>query len=141
MSCKFKLGAMNHVGVAVPDVLAAAEHYRTVFGVEDVSDMLTLPEQGVKVIFVNAPTGQVELIEPIDETSPITNFLAKNPLGGQHHLCFEVDDIHEAKSVMETRGVRVLGEPRIGAHGTLIIFLHPKDMGGVLIELMEKADH
>lgn len=138
MNKDFELGAMNHVGVAVPDVVAAAEHYRTVFGIADISDVIILPEQGVKVIFVNAPTGQIELIEPYDETSPITKFLAKNPQGGQHHICFEVDDIHRAKAEMENRGVRVLNDPRIGAHGTLIIFLHPKDMGGVLIELMEK---
>ena len=139
----FELGPMNHVGIAVPDVVKAADHYRTVFGVTDISDMIVLPEQGVKVIFVNAPTGQVELIEPFDENSPITKFLAKNPLGGQHHLCFEVADIHAAKANMENKGVRVLNEPRIGAHGTPIIFLHPKDMGGVLIELMEtpKGDH
>jgi len=139
----FELGPMNHVGVAVPDVVKAAEHYRTVFGVTDISDMIVLPEQGVKVIFVNAPTGQVELIEPYDESSSITKFLAKNPMGGQHHLCFEVADIHAAKANMESKGIRVLNEPRIGAHGTPIIFLHPKDMGGVLIELMEtpKGDH
>lgn len=137
MIADFKLGPMNHVGVAVPDVLAAAARYRDVFGVEDISEIITLPEQGVKVIFVNAPTGQVELIEPIHSRSPIANFLEKNPLGGQHHICFEVADIHAAKAHMESKDVRVLGDPRIGAHGTLIIFLHPKDMGGVLIELME----
>lgn len=137
----FQIGAMNHVGIAVPSVTKAAEHYRTVFGVEDISDMIVLPEQGVKVIFVNAPTGQIELIEPFDDTSPITKFLERNPLGGQHHICFEVDDIYQAQDEMKARGVRVLNEPRLGAHGTLIIFLHPKDMGGVLIELMEKHQH
>ena len=133
----FELGPMNHIGIAVPDVKAAAEHYRKVFNVTDISDMITLQEQGVKVIFVNTPTGQVELIEPYDETSPITKFLQKNPMGAQHHICFEVADIYEAKKEMEDKDIRVLNEPRIGAHGTLIIFLHPKDMGGVLIELME----
>ena len=139
----FELGPMNHVGIAVPDVKAAAAHYGKVFGVTDISDMLVLPEQGVKVIFVNAPTGQLELIEPYDASSPITKFLERNPKGGQHHVCFEVADIHVAKADMEAKGVRVLNEPRLGAHGTPIIFLHPKDMGGVLIELMEtpKGDH
>jgi len=145
MTDTFKLGAMNHVGVAVPDVKKAAAHYVDVFDLEAVpnavSDLLELPEQGVKVIFVNAPTGQIELIEPLGEASPITKFLEKNPLGGQHHVCFEVDNIHDAKAHMEAKGVRVLNEPRIGAHGTLIVFLHPKDMGGVLIELMEKPDY
>ncbi len=139
----FKLGPINHVGVAVPDVLAAADMYRRVFNATDISDLLELPEQGVKVIFVNTPAGQVELIEPLGAKSPINKFLEKNPLGGQHHLCFEVANIHNAKAEMEAKGVRVLNEPRIGAHGTLIIFLHPKDMGGVLIELMEtpEPDH
>ena len=145
MSKPFSLGAMNHVGVAVPDVRAAADHYAEKFALHDVegavSDLIELPEQGVKVIFVNAPTGQIELIEPLGQGSPISKFLEKNPLGGQHHVCFEVDDIHEAKSHMEENGVRVLNEPRMGAHGTLIIFLHPKDMTGVLIELMERPEH
>ena len=141
MTGAFELGPMNHVGVAVPSVQEAAERYRTVFGVTDISDEIDLPAQGVKVVFVNLPTGQVELIEPLGEGSPIHNFLKNNPAGGQHHICFEVPDIHAAKAEMEARGVRVLNEPRIGAHGTLIIFLHPKDMGGVLIELMESPDH
>jgi methylmalonyl-CoA/ethylmalonyl-CoA epimerase len=133
----FELGAINHVGVAVPDVKKAAERYHSVFNIKDISELIELPSQGVKVIFVNTPAGQVELIEPLGDNSPIKKFLEKNPLGGQHHLCFEVADIHEAKAEMEAKGVRVLNEPRIGAHGTPIIFLNPKDMGGVLIELME----
>jgi len=137
MTHDFELGPINHVGIAVPDVMAAAERYRVVFNCKVISDLIELPEQGVKVIFVDTPAGQVELIEPLGETSPIHKFLEKNPLGGQHHLCFEVADIHKAKAEMEAKGVRVLNEPRIGAHGTLIIFLHPKDIGGVLIELME----
>lgn len=145
MSSEFTLGAMNHVGVAVPDIEKAAAHYATVFDLSrdkgEISELIELPEQGVKVIFVNAPTGQIELIEPLGDGSPITKFLEKNPLGGQHHVCFEVDDIHQAKAHMEAKGVRVLNEPRIGAHGTLIVFLHPKDMGGVLIELMERVSH
>jgi len=109
----FKLGPINHVGVAVPDVVAAADMYRRVFNANDISDVLDLPEQGVKVIFVNTPAGQVELIEPLGEKSPINKFLEKNPLGGQHHLCFEVTDIHKAKAEMEAKGVRVLNEPRM----------------------------
>ena len=107
-----------------------------------------LPAQGVKVCFVDTPGAngtegsQIELIEPLGEDSPIHGFLAKNPLGGQHHVCFEVPDIHAAKVEFEAMGMRVLGEPRIGAHGTLIFFVHPKDMGGMLTEIMETPkDH
>ena len=95
-----------------------------------------MEEQGVWVCFVNVSNSQIELIEPV-ETSPITKFLKPNPLGGQHHICFEVDDLLAARDEMVAKGARVLGEPRIGAHGTPIIFIHPKDMGGVLIELMQ----
>jgi methylmalonyl-CoA/ethylmalonyl-CoA epimerase len=96
-----------------------------------------MPAQGVRVAFVNLPNTQLELIEPLGDTSPIINFLQKNPKGGQHHVCFEVADIHEAKAEMQKRGATVLGEPRIGAHGTLVIFIHPKNSDGVLVELME----
>ena len=137
MEDDFKLGAMNHVGVAVPDMGEAIAFYRDVMGAVDITEPKILAPQGVTYAFVNLPTGQVELIEPYGETSPIRKFLERNPKGGQHHMCFEVDDIHLAKTVMETRGMRVLGEPRIGAHGTPVVFLHPGDSGGVLIELME----
>lgn len=139
----FSFGPLNHVGVAVPDVDAAAAHYRDKFGAIDISDPIELVEQGVRVIFVNLPSGQIELIEPRGDRSPIVKFLERNPKGGQHHICFEVPDIYEAKALMEARGIRVLSEPRIGAHGTLIIFLHPSDNFGQLIELMEpvKGDH
>ena len=90
-----------------------------------------LPAQGVRVCFVDMPNSQIELIEPLGPNSPIVKFLEKNPLGGQHHVCFEVPDIHAAKAEFEFKGARVLGEPRIGAHGTLVFFVHPKDMGGV----------
>lgn len=133
----FELGAMNHVGIAVPDIGAAIAFYRDVMGVSDITEPTILALQGVTYAFVNLPTGQVELIEPYGETSPILKFLDRNPKGGQHHICFEVEDIHIAKAVMEKRGMRILGEPRIGAHGTLVVFLHPGDAGGVLIELME----
>jgi len=138
----FELGPMNHVGVAVPDITSAIAFYRDIMGVTDITTPEVLAPQGVKYAFVNLPTGQVELIEPYGDTSPILNFLERNPKGGQHHMCFEVEDIHVAKAIMETRGMRVLGEPRIGAHGTLVVFLHPSDAGGVLIELMEThKDH
>ena len=132
-----KLGRLNHVGVATSSIAASVAHYREVMGAEAVREAFDLPAQGVRVCFVDTPNCQIELIEPLGEGSPIAAFLAKNPLGGQHHVCFEVPDIHEAKAWFEAKGARVLGEPRIGAHGTMIFFLHPKDMGGVLTEIME----
>jgi len=133
----FKIGPLNHVGVAVPDIEAAMDTYRTLYGATDITTPFDMPAQGVKVCFVNLPNSQIELIEPLNEESPIWNFIQKNPKGGQHHVCFEVDDIHEAVREMKDRGATVLGEPRIGAHGTPIIFVHPKNSNGVLIELME----
>jgi methylmalonyl-CoA/ethylmalonyl-CoA epimerase len=137
------IGPLNHVGIAVPDIKKALDFYRDVLGATDCTEPAILAPQGVKYAFVNLPSGQVELIEPYGDKSPIIRFLEKNPKGGQHHICFEVENIHEAKALMEERGMRVLGEPRIGAHGTLVIFLHPGDSGGVLIELMEshKEEH
>ena len=132
-----KLGRLNHVGVATPSIEASVAHYRDVLGAERIGDPFDLPAQGVRVCFVDTPNSQIELIEPLGPDSPIVNFLAKNPLGGQHHVCFEVPDIHAAKAWFEGKGARVLGEPRIGAHGTLVFFVHPKDMGGVLTEIME----
>ncbi len=134
---EFKIGPLNHVGVAVPDIEEAMETYRTLYGASDITEPFDMPAQGVKVCFVNLPNSQIELIEPLNEQSPIHNFIAKNPKGGQHHVCFEVDDINEAVVVMKNRGATVLGEPRIGAHGTMIIFIHPKNSNGVLVELME----
>jgi methylmalonyl-CoA/ethylmalonyl-CoA epimerase len=132
------IGKMNHIGVAVPSVLKAMDTYRNLYGATDFVQPWDMPAQGVRVGFVNLPNIQVELIEPLGEKSPIIGFLEKNPKGGQHHVCFEVKDIHEAKAEMERKGAKVLGEPRIGAHGTLVIFVHPKDSDGVLIELMEE---
>ena len=139
----FEIGPLNHVGVAVPDIQEAIETYRTLYGATDITTPFDMPEQGVKVCFVNLPNPQIELIEPLDENSPIHKFIQKNPRGGQHHVCFEVPDIHEAVREMTARGATVLNEPRIGAHGTPIIFVHPKNSNGVLIELMEtpKGDH
>ena len=131
------IGPMNHVGIAVPDIEKAIDFYRDVLGAKDITAPKDLPPQGVTYAFVNLPSGQVELIQPYGENSPITKFLERNPKGGQHHVCFEVDDIHAASILMAERGMRVLNEPRIGAHGTLVVFLHPGDAGGVLIELME----
>ena len=133
------IGRLNHVGVATPSIAESVKLYRDVLGATNITETKAMPEQGVYVCFVDLPNSQIELIEPIDETSPITGFLAKNPKGGQHHVCFEVADIHAAVAEMRAKGVTVLGtgEPRIGAHGTPVVFLHPKDMGGVLIELME----
>lgn len=138
-----KLGRLNHVGVATPSLDASIAFYRDVMGTALIRAPLDMPEQGVRVCFVETPGlegtagTQIELLEPLGETSPITAFLAKNPQGGQHHLCYEVPEIHAAKAWFEGQGKRILGEPRIGAHGTLIFFVHPKDMGGILTEIME----
>lgn len=133
------IGNLNHVGVATPSIAESIKLYRDVLGATKIGDPFDLPAQGVKVCFIDTPTAQIELIEPFDETSPITGFLAKNPKGGQHHVCFEVEDILAARDSLRAKGATILGagEPRIGAHGTPIIFLHPKHMGGVLVELME----
>ncbi len=138
-----KIGPLNHVGIAVPDIEDAMETYRTLYGATDITIPFDMPEQGVKVCFVNLPNSQIELIEPLNEASPIWKFIEKNPKGGQHHVCFEVEEIHAAVAAMKERGATVLGEPRIGAHGTPIVFVHPKNSNGVLIELMEtpKGEH
>ena len=131
------LGRLNHIGVATPSIARAIETYRTLLGATAIGEPFDLPAQGVKVCFIDTPNTQIELIEPYDESSPIAGFLRANPAGGQHHLCFEVADIRAAIADLTAKGARVLGEPRIGAHGTPIVFVHPKDMGGVLVELME----
>ncbi|MCW1402854.1 methylmalonyl-CoA epimerase [Novosphingobium sp. MW5] len=138
-----KLGRMNHIGVATPDLDASIAFYRDVMGATDITEPFVLESQQVRVCFVNTPTDsgmngtQVELLQPTSPDSAVGKWLEKNPLGGQHHLCFEVPDIHAAKAEFEAQGKRVLGEPRIGAHGTMIFFVHPKDMGGILTEIME----
>ena len=132
-----KLGRLNHVGVATPSIEQSIVLYRDLLGATHVSDPFDLPAQGVRVCFVDAPNSQIELIEPLGADSPIAKFLEKNPLGGQHHVCFEVEDIEAARAFYDEKGVRILGPTRIGAHGTPIFFLHPKDMGGVLTEIME----
>lgn len=133
------IGRLNHVGVATPSIADSVAMYRDLLGATEIGEAFDLPAQGVKVCFIDLPNSQIELIEPLGEASPVHGFLAKNPKGGQHHVCFEVEDIVAARDEMRARGATVLGtgEPRIGAHGTPVIFLHPKDMGGVLVELME----
>jgi methylmalonyl-CoA/ethylmalonyl-CoA epimerase len=131
------LGRLNHVGVATPSIEKSVALYRDLLGATKVHEPFDLPPQGVRICFVDTPNSQIELIEPLGEASPLHGFLAKNPAGGQHHLCFEVPDIHAARAELEAKGARILGEPRIGAHGTLVFFVHPKDMGGVLTEIME----
>lgn len=133
------IGRLNHVGVAVRSIEDAKATYRDLYGVPEsaMTETRELAAQGVKFAFVNVANSQIELIEPLGETSPIRKFLEKNPKGGQHHVCFEVADIYAARDEMKAKGATVLNEPRIGAHGTPIIFIHPKDSNGVLIELME----
>ena len=134
------IGKLNHVGVATPSIEESWRLYRDVLGVTDITEKKALPEQGVWVSFVNLPNSQIELIEPYGDASPISAFLEKNPRGGQHHVCFEVPDIIAARDEMQAKGATVLnnGVPRIGAHGVPVIFVHPKDMGGVLVELMQE---
>ena len=132
-----KLGRLNHVGVATPSIADSLALYARLFGAEPHRPAFDLPAQGVRVCFVDTPNSQIELIEPLGEGSPLATFLAKTPLGGQHHVCFEADDIEKARAHFEAKGVRILGPTRTGAHGTPIFFVHPKDMGGVLTEIME----
>jgi len=131
------LGRLNHVGVATPSIPNAVAMYRDLLGATVIREPFDLPAQGVRVCFIDTPNCQVELLEPLGEASPIAKFLTKNPAGGQHHICFEVPDIAAATTELEGKGATVLGAPRVGAHGTLVVFVHPKDMGGVLVELME----
>ena len=130
------IGRLNHVAIAVPDLAAASALYRGTLGAT-VSEPLDLPEHGVTTVFVTLPNTKLELLHPLGEGSPIAGFLAKSPAGGIHHLCYEVDDIHAARDRLVAEGARVLGdgEPRRGAHGMPVIFLHPKDFCGTLIEL------
>ena len=130
-----RIGRLNHVAIAVPDMAKAAAEYRAL-GAE-VSAPDDLPEHGVTTIFVELPNTKIELLHPLGENSPIAGFLAKNPSGGMHHLCFEVEDIIAARDQLVAEGARVLGggEPKIGAHGKPVLFLHPKDFSGTLIEL------
>ena len=138
-----KLGRLNHVGVATPDIDEAIVFWRDVMGATEIGEPFDMPAQGVRVCFVDTPNlgTQIELLSPLDESSPLTNFLARNPEGGQHHLAFEVPDIHAAHAWFVGQGKRVLGEIRIGAHGTPVFFVHPRDMAGTLTEIMETPTH
>ena len=130
------LGRLNHVAIAVPDLAKGAEVYRLMLGAT-VSAPQAEPEHGVRVVFVELPNTKIELLEPMGDASPIKAFLDKNPSGGIHHVCYEVEDILAARDRLKEQGARVLGpgEPKIGAHGKPVLFLHPKDFNGTLVEL------
>lgn len=130
------IGRLNHVAIAVPDLEQAAQQYRVMLGA-DVGAPQDEPDHGVTVIFITLPNTKIELLFPLGEDSPINGFLEKNPSGGIHHVCYEVDDILAARDHLKAEGARVLGngDPKIGAHGKPVLFLHPKDFNGTLIEL------
>lgn len=130
------IGRLNHVAIAVPDLAAASAQYRDVLGAK-VGPAQDEPDHGVTVVFIELPNTKIELLYPLGADSPIDGFLAKNPAGGIHHICYEVDDILAARDRLKAAGARVLGsgEPKIGAHGKPVLFLHPKDFNGTLIEL------
>lgn len=130
------IGRLNHVAIAVPDLEAGIQTYASTLGAK-VSDRQELPEHGVTVVFVELPNTKIELLEVLGEGSPIAPFIERNPAGGIHHICYEVDDIMAAKDKLISQGARVLGdgEPKIGAHGKPVLFLHPKDFFGTLVEL------
>lgn len=130
----FELGKLNHVAIAVPNLKEASDFYKNVMGA-NVSESIDLPEHGVTTVFVNLPNTKFELLHPLGEQSPIKNFLEKNKSGGIHHVCLEVEDIQVAVNRMKSNNIRALGEVKIGAHGKPVIFLHPKDCNGVLVEL------
>lgn len=130
------IGRLNHVAIAVPDLAAAAAQYRDTLGAT-VGAPQDEPDHGVTVVFIELPNTKIELLYPLGENSPIMGFLEKNPAGGIHHICYEVDDILKARDRLKAEGARVLGngEPKIGAHGKPVLFLHPKDFNGCLVEL------
>jgi methylmalonyl-CoA/ethylmalonyl-CoA epimerase len=130
------IGRLNHVAIAVRDIAKAAAVYRDTLGAQ-VSASTAQPEHGVTTVFISLPNTKIELLEPLGEGSPIAKFLERNPDGGIHHLCYEVDDLRAARDALKTQGARVLGdgEPKTGAHGKPVLFLHPKDFCGTLVEL------
>jgi methylmalonyl-CoA/ethylmalonyl-CoA epimerase len=130
------IGRLNHVAIAVPDIAAASQVYRDTLGAE-ISAAVPQPEHGVTTVFITLPNTKIELLEPLGPESPIAKFLARNPDGGIHHLCYEVEDIRAARDTLQAAGARVLGdgEPKVGAHGKPVLFLHPKDFCGTLVEL------
>ena len=135
------IGRVNHIAIAVPDVAVAAAQWASMLGAE-CSAAEDLPEHGVRIVFVTSPNTKVELMQPIGEASPISAFLARNPDGGMHHICYEVDDIIAARDKLIGEGARVLGDgqPKTGAHGNPVLFLHPKDFCGTLIELEQVGE-
>lgn len=134
------IGKLNHVAIVVPELAAASDLYRNSFGA-DVSEPKDLPDQGVTTVFINLPNTKIELLHPLGEGSPVAKFLEKNPRGGIHHVCYEVTDLPAAIAKLQADGMTVLGDgkPSIGAHGLPVIFLHPKDALGTLVELEEVA--
>ena len=130
------IGRLNHIAIAVPDVRKAAAVYRDILGAE-VSATVPQPDHGVTTVFITLPNTKIELLEPLGPASPIAKFLERNPEGGMHHLCYEVPDIRLARDALRQAGMRVLGdgEPKTGAHGKPVLFLHPKDFAGTLVEL------
>ena len=128
------IGRLNNVAIATSDLAKSAAVYRDLLGAV-VSAPHALPEHGVTTVFVELPNTKIELLQPLGDASPIAKFLEKNPNGGMHHICYEVDDILAARDALKAKGATVLGEPRIGAHGKLVVFLHPKDFVGTLVEL------
>jgi len=130
------IGKLNHIAIAVPDMAKASALYRDTLGAK-VSEPVAMPEHGVTTVFVELPNTKIELLHPLGENSPIAKFLERNPDGGMHHICYEVTDILAARDRLKQKGARVLGsgEPRIGAHGKPVLFLHPKDFAGTLVEI------
>ena len=132
------IGRLNHIAIAVPNITKASDMWQKALGA-NVSKPQTLPEHGVKVVFIESPNTKVELLEPLNENSPISKFLVKNPNGGMHHICYEVSDLKSASKQLKETGATILGDgiPKIGAHGNPVIFLQPSDFSGTLIELEE----
>jgi methylmalonyl-CoA/ethylmalonyl-CoA epimerase len=128
------IGRLNHVAIVVPDLAAASSHYRDILGAE-VSAPVDMPEHGVTIVFVTLPNARIELLHPLGSASPVQGFLARQPDGGMHHLCYEVADLTEARDRLVASGVRIVAESPRGAHGKPVLFLHPKDCQGTLIEL------
>ena len=130
------IGRLNHVAIVVPDLLAASRVYRDILGAK-VSQPVDMPAHGVTTVFVELPNTKIELLHPLGENSPVAKFLAGNPSGGMHHVCYEVDDILAARDQLKAAGARVLGDgqPKIGAHDKPVLFLHPKDFCGTLVEI------
>ncbi len=130
------IGRLNHVAIVVPDLQAASAVYRDTLGAE-VSEAVDVPEHGVTTVFITLPNTKIELLSPLGEESPVASFLERNPSGGMHHVCYEVDDIIAARDQIVAEGARVIGdgEPKIGAHGKPVLFLHPKDFCGTLVEI------